>query len=226
MNKNLKKILSIFMALAIIVGIVVPTAYEAKSEKEMETVNVNVGNEYKETLIYNGDSYETGIFGDDLISTSPIYLEGKTRKPIDETVYISEYIEISKLVEKALAMQSNANYDLANTIISLAAEDGFGIEKKYSELVNMDKQNPNLTYIKDFSKNNFKGGTAFDGVLAIKYIKAKTGEELDINNVSTNGALRYFGGVNQAVNSYDEIANLGKDSPSGITKIVITPAVK
>src|SRR5699024_12651312 len=122
MNKNLKKILSIFMALAIIVGIGVPTASYAKSEKAVETVNVYVGNEYKETLIYNGDSYETGIFGDDLISTSPIYLEGKTRKTIDENVYIYEYIEISKFVEKSLAMQFNVNYYIANINISLNVE--------------------------------------------------------------------------------------------------------
>lgn len=226
MNKNLKKVLSGFMALAIIVGIGVPTASYAKSEEAVEIVNVYVGNDKVDTIRYYSGSYESDNFSDDLISTSPIYLEGKTRKPIDETVYISEYIEISKLVEKALAIQSNADYDLANTMVSLTADDGFGIEKKYSELVNMDAQNPNLTYIKDFSKDNFKGGTAFDGVLAIKYTKAKTGEALDLNAVSTNGALRYFGGVNQAANTYDDIANLGKDSPSGITNIVITPAVK
>lgn len=151
-KKNFKKISSLILALALIVGIAAPNLSIAEKDKNsaVENLTISVVNKYNitkennkkgkevekiniedEKNIYNW-KLEEGKLKDngktvDFVMETPIYLEGKTPKGVYSKALLTRYIDLDELIDDVLEKENieKDDLDLDNTKVLMVANDGF-----------------------------------------------------------------------------------------------------
>lgn len=255
-KKNFKKISSLILALALIVGIAAPNLSIAEKDKNsaVENLTISVVNKYNitkennkkgkevekiniedEKNIYNW-KLEEGKLKDngktvDFVMETPIYLEGKTPKGVYSKALLTRYLDMDELIDDVLEKENieKDELDLDNTRVLMVANDGFQVAYLYKEIVNLDMDNPNRTNIEDFSANNATGGEAFNGKLVLRYIKSETtgGKTVDFEpKEGKSSDCPRYYGGIKQGVAVDDIANFGNESLQGVTSIKIIPVLK
>lgn len=222
-KNGIKKISGFIIALALIVGVLVPNlsiADENIDRSEEVVVKLEENGKEKDIMTWKpgkNNKYTENGKEIEIINETPVELAGNTKKG-EKKVTITKYIEVDELMDEILYRENidRSKLDLEKTEVRVSAKD-YPYEGTYDKFVNLDMKN-----LVNMSKPN--GDEGFNGKIVMEYVDTTNGD-VSISQASGNKSPRYYGGVRK-----DEKGNfnpnMGSEAVNGIDTIKITLVYK